>query len=134
MRLSSLLEELKYTCIQGDLDKDISEVTYDSRKVKEGALFICIKGAVADGHEICSTGMRKRSRCTYHRRTGTSTSRCYCDPGRRYKICHGIYISCLVRTSCQKTEDHWDYRYQRKDYYYMYGKSLFLKMQATKLV
>ena len=38
MRLSSLLEELKYTCIQGDLDKDISEVTYDSRKVKEGAL------------------------------------------------------------------------------------------------
>ena len=60
MRLSSLLEELKYTCIQGDLDKDISEVTYDSRKVKEGALFICIKGAVADGHrfvpQVCEKG------------------------------------------------------------------------------
>ena len=107
MRLSSLLEELKYTCIQGDLDKDISEVTYDSRKVKEGALFICIKGAVADGHrfvpQVCEKGAAALiTEEPVQAPAGVTVI---------HKICHGIYISCLVRTSCQKTEDHWDYRY-----------------------
>lgn len=43
---------MHYTCVQGDVDVEISTVVYDSRKVKNNSLFICIKGAVADGHRF----------------------------------------------------------------------------------
>lgn len=54
MRLLNLLERLEYTCLQGSLDREIAEVVADSRKAKEGSLFICIRGAVADGHTFAS--------------------------------------------------------------------------------
>ncbi len=49
-QLKDLLENLEYTCLQGSLDREIREVVFDSRKAGEGSLFICIKGAVSDGH------------------------------------------------------------------------------------
>lgn len=52
MFLEQLLERLEYTCLQGDLHQEIKEVVADSRKAKEGSLFICIRGAVADGHNF----------------------------------------------------------------------------------
>ena len=50
MKLIKLLERLEYTCLQGEIDKEISGIVNDSRKVIEGSLFFCIKGAVSDGH------------------------------------------------------------------------------------
>lgn len=52
MKLSSLLERLEYTCCQGSIDREVTTVTYDSRKAEEGCMFICIRGAVADGHKF----------------------------------------------------------------------------------
>ena len=52
MKLSSLLEKLEYTCVQGSTEQDVTGVIYDSRKVTEGSLFICIRGAVVDGHKF----------------------------------------------------------------------------------
>ena len=52
MLLSKLLEELHYECMQGSVETAVSAVVYDSRKVQEGCLFICIKGANFDGHEF----------------------------------------------------------------------------------
>ena len=52
MKLASLLSGLQYEILQGDTDREISAVVYDSRKVQEGCLFICIRGAVADGHSF----------------------------------------------------------------------------------
>lgn len=37
--------------VSGNTDVVINQVAYDSRKVKEGALFIAIPGANHDGHE-----------------------------------------------------------------------------------
>ena len=54
MKLLSLLERLDYNCVQGTLDREVTGVEYDSRKVTEGSLFICIRGAVADGHKFVS--------------------------------------------------------------------------------
>ena len=50
MKLIKLLERLEYTCLQGEIDKEISGIVNDSRKVTQGSLFFCIKGAVSDGH------------------------------------------------------------------------------------
>lgn len=52
MKLSSLLQKLVFTCVQGDLNQEISNVVYDSRKVVENSLFVCIKGALSDGHKF----------------------------------------------------------------------------------
>ncbi len=52
MKLSDLLERLEYECVQGSVDLEISGLAYDSRKAGKGSLFVCIPGAVRDGHEF----------------------------------------------------------------------------------
>lgn len=59
MKLADLLKKLKYTCVKGTVDVDITTVIYDSRKVENGSLFICIKGAVADGHKFAEMAVNK---------------------------------------------------------------------------
>nr|WP_296006668.1 UDP-N-acetylmuramoyl-L-alanyl-D-glutamate--2,6-diaminopimelate ligase [uncultured Blautia sp.] len=49
-KLKDLLEHLDYQCLQGTTDKEITSVVFDSRKAEPGSLFLCIKGAVSDGH------------------------------------------------------------------------------------
>ena len=49
-KLDRLVKRLDYTLVQGDIGREITELVYDSRKVVEGCLFVCIKGAVSDGH------------------------------------------------------------------------------------
>lgn len=62
MKLLQLLERLEYKCLQGNMDQEIAEVVADSRKAKDGSLFICIRGAVVDGHTfaqaVASQGTR----------------------------------------------------------------------------
>lgn len=59
MKLADLLKKLKYTCVKGTADVDITTVAYDSRRVERGSLFICIKGAVADGHRFAEAAVNK---------------------------------------------------------------------------
>ncbi|MGI6069911.1 MAG: UDP-N-acetylmuramoyl-L-alanyl-D-glutamate--2,6-diaminopimelate ligase [Blautia sp.] len=59
MKLSTLLEGLEYQCLQGSEDIEVSCVEYDSRKVQEGALFLCIRGAVVDGHTFAASVAEK---------------------------------------------------------------------------
>jgi len=61
IELKKLLERLEYECIQGNEDIFISEVVYDSRKVTEDCLFICIEGANFDGHDYAIEVARKAS-------------------------------------------------------------------------
>ena len=58
MQLQALLEGLEYEVLQGDVTADIAGVAYDSREVKEGYLFVCMKGALADGHAFAATACR----------------------------------------------------------------------------
>ena len=51
MRLSLMLRELEAKIVCGEQDPDVSALVYDSRKVTEGACFVCIKGAKFDGHD-----------------------------------------------------------------------------------
>ena len=49
MKLSALLQNIKYTLLYGE-EKEITGIAYDSRKVKKGDLFVCITGFQTDGH------------------------------------------------------------------------------------
>ena len=52
MKLSELIEKLNPLEVKGDLNKDITGVNIDSRQVKEGHLFIAVKGTQVDGHKF----------------------------------------------------------------------------------
>ena len=52
MRLIDLLERMEYRVLQGDTDKEVSTLVYDSRKVEKGSVFVCISGSVRDAHEF----------------------------------------------------------------------------------
>ena len=47
-----MLERIEYTCLQGNVEQEVTSVVYDSRKVEPGSLFVCIRGAVVDGHKF----------------------------------------------------------------------------------
>lgn len=50
MKLVKLLEGLAGYTVSGDIDVEITNIAYDSRKVRQGSLFVCIDGFVSDGH------------------------------------------------------------------------------------
>ena len=60
MILKTLLERVDYTCLQGSDETEVKQLVYDSRKAGAGAVFVCIRGAAADGHgfagQVCAQG------------------------------------------------------------------------------
>ena len=61
--IKELLSKLDYKCISGELDKEVTQAVYDSRKITEGCLFICIKGANFNGHDYAMEACEKKAAC-----------------------------------------------------------------------
>ena len=53
-KLKDLLANIEYQCIRGTEEIEVTEIVYDSRKVVQDSLFICIEGANADGHDYAA--------------------------------------------------------------------------------
>ena len=51
MRLNQLLKHLTYEHVQGSQSREITDICYHSGNVREGSLFVCLKGLHADGHD-----------------------------------------------------------------------------------
>ena len=49
--VSELLEGLEYQIIKGDAAGEVSALVCDTRKITEGCMFVCIRGAAYDSHE-----------------------------------------------------------------------------------
>lgn len=56
---SKLLEKLTFTCVRGTVDREISTLVYDSRKIEAGCMFVCIAGANVDGHGFAPEAAQK---------------------------------------------------------------------------
>lgn len=52
MKLQELLKNIKPLRIEGSTDVDITGVNIDSRKIKDGHLFVAMKGTQTDGHKF----------------------------------------------------------------------------------
>lgn len=52
MLLKELIAGLNPLQVKGDLNVNIADVAYDSRKVKKGYMFVCIDGTKVDGHKF----------------------------------------------------------------------------------
>jgi len=50
--LSSILQQTSFELTQGDLEMEISSLTFDSRKAEEGSVFMAIVGNLTDAHQF----------------------------------------------------------------------------------
>jgi UDP-N-acetylmuramoyl-L-alanyl-D-glutamate--2,6-diaminopimelate ligase len=57
MLLNDVLESVSVTGRSGVANPDIKSITYDSRRVKPGGLFICIRGGHFDGHNFINSAL-----------------------------------------------------------------------------
>ena len=59
MKLSKICEEIKYTLLQGSLETEVRDIIYDSRKIAPETMFVCMVGAVTDGHKYIPDAIEK---------------------------------------------------------------------------
>ena len=59
MRLEKLLEGIEYELVKGNIDIEINNIYYDSRKVEEGSLFYAMIGSSVDGHDYIDSAIEK---------------------------------------------------------------------------
>lgn len=57
--LSDLLQGLELQRVCGDLRRPIHGLSYDSRQIKEGDLFVAIRGKHSDGHQFIGEAVRR---------------------------------------------------------------------------
>ena len=61
MKLKHLITRLNPVCVTADPDTEISGISYDSRKTKEGDLFVAIRGFEMDGHRFIPKAIEKKA-------------------------------------------------------------------------
>ena len=54
MKLLDLLKGVDYELLEGTVEKEANHIQYDSRKVNEGDLFVCLTGFEVDGHDYAN--------------------------------------------------------------------------------
>jgi len=59
MRLDQIIKNISIVSISGDLTVEITNVTFDSRKVEPGSLFIAVDGNEVDGHKFIGNAIEK---------------------------------------------------------------------------
>jgi UDP-N-acetylmuramoyl-L-alanyl-D-glutamate--2,6-diaminopimelate ligase len=59
MQLADLIQRLREISIHGPVDREITGVRYDSRRVVPGNLFVAVRGACFDGHSFIEQAVDK---------------------------------------------------------------------------
>ena len=111
MKLLSLLEHLEYKRLQGSTEQEVTSVVYDSRKVDEGSLFICIRGAVVDGHKFVPDVIAKGAKTLIVE-----------EPIEAPADVPVIYFRSMVRTSGREAENYRNHRNQGKNNNNIHGE------------
>lgn len=59
MKIRDWLKDLEYQLVQGSLETEVTDVVYDSRKLKDGAVFVCMTGTRVDSHSFAAEAVQK---------------------------------------------------------------------------
>ncbi len=59
MTISELMKGISCSCLQGSMDREMTTLVYDSRKMEKGSVFVCISGLVSDGHSYVAQAAEK---------------------------------------------------------------------------
>ena len=58
-----MFDGIEYELIKGDIEIEVKDIVYDSRKVKDDVLFIAMIGSQVDGHDYISEVIKKGAKC-----------------------------------------------------------------------
>lgn len=61
MKLSQICQEIEYKLLQGSMDTEVRDIIYDSRRIVKGSMFVCMVGAVTDGHKYIPDAIGKEA-------------------------------------------------------------------------
>src|SRR5206468_3877009 len=59
VKLNELLQTVKPLAVVGPVDRDITGITYDSRRVMPGNLFVAMRGEHTDGHRFVEAAIER---------------------------------------------------------------------------
>src|SRR5687768_14472701 len=59
MQLKQLVRDLPAVSVEGSLDGEVAGITYDSRRVTPGMVFVAIPGQNVDGHEYINSAINR---------------------------------------------------------------------------
>ena len=114
MILKQLLERLEYEVVQGSDKIEITTLINDSRKVEEGSVFVCISGAVSDGHQYVADVAKKGAKAVIVQQDVEAPA--------GMTVSRGGYFCCLFRLSGREAAHYWNYRDKRKDDHDLYDQ------------
>ena len=75
MQLKELLKKLPVLRVEGSLDREVSGIVYDSRRVTPGMVFVAIPGVNVDGHDFINTAIARGAAAIICERNGFSSPR-----------------------------------------------------------
>jgi UDP-N-acetylmuramoyl-L-alanyl-D-glutamate--2,6-diaminopimelate ligase len=75
MKLKRLVELLPTATVEGALDREVTGIAYDSRRITPGMLFVAIPGQHADGHAFISNAIERGASAIICERNGISHPR-----------------------------------------------------------
>lgn len=70
MDLRQLVQELRPVSVEGALDREVSGIAYDSRRVTPGMIFVAVPGQRTDGHEYINTALERGATAIICERNG----------------------------------------------------------------
>ena len=59
MKLKEILSGIDYELVKGNIDTEVNNIYYDSRKVEKGSLFYAMEGSSVDGHDYIDSAIEK---------------------------------------------------------------------------
>ena len=75
MKLKQLVNELAPTRVEGPIDREVAGLSYDSRRVTPGMLFVAIPGQKTDGHAYISTAIERGATAVICEKNGLVSQR-----------------------------------------------------------
>lgn len=60
--LKDILYKVSLVSTHGDMDLEVSHITFDSRKVREGSTFVAVRGTQVDGHQFIDQAISQGAR------------------------------------------------------------------------
>src|SRR3989475_13175737 len=75
MQLRQLVQQLPAASVEGSLDREVAGITYDSRRVTPGMVFVAIPGQRTDGHDFINTAIERGATAIICERNGAFPQR-----------------------------------------------------------
>ncbi len=75
MQLKEIISQFSPVSIEGSLDREVAGITYDSRRVTPGMIFVAIPGQQVDGHQFINTAIDRGASAIICTQNGFSSQR-----------------------------------------------------------